>query len=57
VNYIVTVPTSCATGTDADCQDTATSPDLAWLAIPGLVLVIVVIAAIVYFTVRGTRGR
>lgn len=51
-----TVLASCAVGT-GECQDTGAWPDPAWLAPIGMIVAIVVIAVIVYYAVRGSRGR
>jgi len=52
---IETVPTSCATA--GPCQDTGAFPDLGWLVIPGLILAAIVIGIVVYFAIKGGRGR
>jgi hypothetical protein len=54
MEYSLIVPMSCAT--ISDCQDTAPAPDLSWLVIPAVILVVVVIAVVVYFTIKGSRG-
>lgn len=56
MNDTVTLPTSCAVAV-ARCDDTATSPDLAWLVVPLVIISVLVILAIVYFGIRGGRGR
>jgi hypothetical protein len=48
------IPLSCAV---APRDDTVPGPDLSWLMVPGLLLVAAVVAAIVYFAVKGSRGR
>jgi hypothetical protein len=55
MEYMPFVPASCAT--DTNCQDTNAFPDLGWLAIPGVILCVVVIAVVVYFAIRGSRGQ
>jgi len=49
------VPASCAVAV-TDCQDTGAGPDLGWLALPAVVLVVVVISVIVSFARRDGRG-
>lgn len=49
------VPVSCANTTP--CKDTGAFPDLGWLAIPEVILCVVVIAVIVYFAIKGSRGQ
>jgi len=49
-------PTSCAVAV-ATCDDTGTGPDLGWLTVPAVVLVVVVISVLVYFGRSGGRGH
>ncbi|NNC10883.1 hypothetical protein HII28_03180 [Planctomonas sp. JC2975] len=51
----IIVHASCAT--PSPCQDTSAQPDLGWLIIPGLLIVLVVVGLIVYFGIKGNRGR
>lgn len=48
------LPTSCAVDVDV-CEDTGAT-DWDWLVIPAVVICVVVVAAMIWYAARGSRG-